>query len=496
MDYLHGNAKVTMNSPTTPIVLFSEEGKLNIEDVQKNGDTAVKGTDQVNVPSRSLLQQATGKNGHSSRSQTSEGLTPDSTSDRATRIKHSRKTKSLYEARPGTSNGSNVDKDHFRSKSVRGPKLGNEDHLNTAGRTETKKEESPKRLQRIQSLARSAQYNSQTSDQDQTKRNLSRLLLQEEDSTFPGQDNLNTAVPKSNGKSPVKKSKNNDDQATNAQNLETINESRKTESEDQTQNTEDKLGLKTSNLDQSKDNGEQKKVDTEKRNTCQAEKKTSRHYDFGSFDVIDSDESETLDAESEHTSNALELGSQKGAIASYLFSGLHTQLIPFYVRNENQERIQAQKPHIPENQSQGNATSSKQKEDRHRRAQSVEYDDRVNKASDKYEDNLSQGDVKEKINRIERASSEPPETEKNFLRSKSLSSERSLASDQIPSKTCQPTASEPKLQPEELKSRMADTSMTTDSVGQDVYVTQLREVTLHNTVVYFSNLNQTDSLFD
>ena len=481
MDYLHGNANVTMNSPTTPIVLFSEEGKLNIEGVQKNGDTAVK---TVNVSSPSLLQQATGKNGHSSRSQPNGNLTPNSTNDRATRIKHSRKTKSLYEARPGTSNG---DHDHFRSKSVHGPRFGNEDHLNKAGRTETKKEESPKRLRRIQSLARSAQYNNPTSDQDQTKRNLSRLLLQEDGGTFPGQDKT-----KSNGKSPVKKSKNNNDEATNAQNLETINESRKTESEDQTQNTKDKLDLKTSKLDQSKDNDEQDKVVTEKRNTFQAEKKTSRHDGFDSFDVIDSDESETLNTDSEHTSNTLEPGSQKGAIASYLFSGLHTQLIPFYVRNENQERIQAQKPHIPENKSQGNITSREQKEDRHRRARSVEYDDRVKASEDKCEDNLSQGDVKKKIDRIERASSEPPETEKNFLRRKSPSSERSLASDQTPRKTCKPTASEPKLQPEELKSKMADTSMITGSVDQDVYVTQLRQVTLQNTVVYFSKINQTD----
>ena len=485
------------------MVLFSEEGKLSIGGLQKNGDTDVKATDQVNLPRGNLLQQAAGKNGHCSTSQTNGGLTPYSTND--TRIKHSRKTKSLYEARPGTSNGSNEDKEHLRSKSVRGPRSRNEDHPITAGRTETKKEESPKRLQRIQSLARSAQHNSPTSDQDQTKRNLSRLLLQEEDSSFPSQNNLDTAVPKSNGKSPAKKSKNNDNQATNTQNLETVNESRKTESEYQTQNSKEinkpptqedcELSLKTSKLDQSKDNGEQNKVLREKINTFKDEKKASRHRDFGSFDIIESDESETVNAHSENSSDTLEPGSQKEAIASYLFSGLHTQLVPFYVGSANQERIQAHNPHIPENQSQGSATSKKQKEDRHRIAQSVEYDDRVNGATGKYEDNLSHGDVKEKINRIERASSEPPEIEKDFFRRKGPPSERSFTSDQTPSEASQLTASESKFQPEELKSRMADTSMTTDSGDQDLYVTQLREVILQNTVVYFSNLNQNHSQF-
>ena len=484
------------------MVLFSEEGKLSIEGLQKNGDTDLKATDQVNLSRGNLLQQAAGKNGHSSTSQTNGGLTPNSTND--ARIKHSRKTKSFYEARPGTSNGSNDDKEHLRSKSVRGPRSRNEDHPIIAGRTETKKEESPKRLQRIQSLARSAQYNNPTSDQDQTKRNLSRLLLQEEDSSFPSQDNLDTAVPKSNGKSPAKKSRNNDSQAANAQNLETVNESRNTEWEYQTQNTKEinkdrtqedyDLSLKTSKLDQSKDNGEQNKVLTEKRNTFKDEKKASRHRDYGSFDIIESDESETANADSENSSHALEPGSQKEAIASYLFSGLHTQLVPFYVGSANQERIQAQNPHIPENQSQGSATSRKQKDDRHRRAQSVEYDDRVNGATCKYEDDLSHGDVKAKINRIERASSEPPEIEKDFLRRKGPPSERSFTSDQTPSETSQLTATESKFQPEELKSRMADTSMTTDSGDQDVYVTQLREVILQNTVVYFSNFNQNQSL--
>ena len=426
------------------MALFSEDGKLSLEGGKKSGGN------NANLPKRNLLQQAADNNGNSGVPSKSHEISPVNASNDGS-SKHSRRTNSVYEARPGTSNGSHLERAHLRSKTVRGKAA------------QIEQDDSPRKLQRIQSLAKSANYDDTTHNQDQTKRNLSRLLLQEKDQSFQThpelQDSPDNSTSKSNDKTTVKKSS----QARNTiQPLKRINERHKSESEDQsgsneyqydnTRNKEDVLSEKTTPI---------------KNKTI-----NSRQNEFGSFDVIDSDES------GEVNNTLSEPDSQKGAIASYLFSGLNTQLVPFYVGNENQERIQAQNPHNPENESQLNDVSKSPKEERNRRARSSEPQDGVSNASNKNDNSvdLSHVDVKERRKRLERASSEPPAIEQDFLRRKGPASQKSVTSDS--SEISQPAPSKPKFQPEELKSRMAD-SNTTDSGGQEFYVSQLQEVIIH-----------------
>ena len=469
-----------MNSSTTPVILFSENGKLNIEGVKKDEKNFHSKKQASGESGQSLLQQAT-KRGPTESGKTNGHLVPAGNKDAG--IKHSRKSKSLYEARPGTSNGSSIDKGqgHSRSKTIHGPRT---DRLNSSGSQTiygAEEEESPKRLRRIQSLARSAKYSKPKPEQDKTKRNLTRLLLQEDnDSNYPNnlqsRESFDVSVSKANGKSLVKKTKTVEDPVQRpVQSLSTIKEGPKTEG---------RLDSNNSSISQPNDKADE--APSKKRNEFKEKRAKTQSIDtgFGSFEIIESEES------NEKSSNTLDHGSQKGAIASYLFTGLNTQLLPAYIGSDNQEKIQAQIHTIPEDEFQpvddevfeDNGLGRHRKQDRlQKRAQSVDLDDRFSargKGSDSRWDHKSKDSVKDKINGLERASSEPPEFEKDFLKGKGPLSHRRQSLDHPTDEPVRDTVSpsKRKFQPDELKSKMADTSVTSDSVDQDVYVGQLREV--------------------
>ncbi len=308
--------------------------------------------------------------------------------------------------------------------------------------------ESPKRLRRINSLAKGAcKYTRSDQDSGGTKNNLSRILLFEEGAFETRPEEPAEPLPQKGKAIRNGGPSNTRDENTRATDIE--------HSTDITTNSE-----------------LPKEDQVNKRNRFRDQNVKTVDVELYSPRTYVNSESSSQGSKKNRGSPTKDVnGSQKGIIAACLLTGLNTQLLSAYLAAEHPEYIQAQIRPTPPSPSGGSVQAGNGRLNRSRVGHSRDkkhrlFSQRRAKSVDSEPHHPRNTSLPEVRPDWGRAASEPPGSSRE-----TPSAIRNLEPDPDTTSTM-PL----QFQPEELKSKMADATKARSESSDNVYVAQLKEV--------------------